>query len=197
MPRPSENRFALPPASARRTAASFALLIAWLLLSAWGFWLMQGREAFARAQSVSDPIRVSAIEAWGAGLGAGRANAPLLALMDSGCGCTLAEAQRLKLVEQAAGASVDVRQLDAAALIEIRALLPTRTELMLFNPQGRLLFAGPADSTLHCSEGTSLAELVLSQARAEQPPLWAPVIDEPCACAEPTRLASTPLLTLR
>lgn len=75
-------------------------------------------------------------------------------------------------------ASVDLGQQPG----QVQNLLPAHIDLALFSRSGRLLFAGPADSPLHCIAGSSLAELVLTQAEGEQPPLWAAVLDEPCPC---------------
>jgi hypothetical protein len=159
----------------------YALLGGWLLAMAWAFWLVEGRAAHARAQVASDPQRVAAIEAWGAEQGAGRLQRPLLILLpSSGCTCAAHAGlrERLQGLAEATGIKADLVGSGDA----IHALLPSDTGAALFNAKGRLLFAGPLESSLHCSNGRSLVELVLPYAGGDTPPLWAPVIDEPCAC---------------
>ncbi|MFN7781177.1 MAG: hypothetical protein ACK5PG_00365 [Lysobacterales bacterium] len=159
----------------------YALLGGWLLAMAWAFWLVEGRAAHARAQVASDPQRVAAIEAWGAVQGAGRLQRPLLILLpSSGCACAAHAGlrERLQGLAEATGIKADLVGSGDA----IHALLPSATGAALFNAKGRLLFAGPLESPLHCSNGQSLVELVLPYAGGDTPPLWAPVIDEPCAC---------------
>jgi hypothetical protein len=159
----------------------------WLATAGWGFWLIEGKPAFARAQSASDPIRVQAIEAWGRDLGAGSSGRPLLVLIPSTtisfCACSASTEQLNQLHSQAQAAGLQVASVDLGQQPgQVQNLLPAHIDLALFSRSGRLLFAGPADSPLHCIAGSSLAELVLTQAEGEQPPLWAAVLDEPCPC---------------
>jgi hypothetical protein len=158
----------------------YALLASWLLLMAWGFWLIEGRPAYARAQFASDPERIAQIEAWGARLGAGTDATPLLLLLPPACGCDSHPAlgERLRTRAEDAGLTA----LNTAPDARTRLLLPSAAGAALFNAEGRLLFVGPLESPLHCSNGRSLVELVLPHADAAQAPLWAPVIDEACAC---------------
>lgn len=172
----------LASAVARRShpRLGYTLLACWLLLMAWAFWLIEGRPAYARAQLASDPARIALIEAWGARMGAGADANPLLLLLPAVCSCDshAALAKRIGAAAEAAGLTTLHTVPDA----RLRGLLPRAAGAALFNAQGRLLFAGPLESPLHCSDGRSLVELVLPHAEAAQPPLWAPVIDEACAC---------------
>lgn len=158
----------------------YILLSGWMLAMGWAFWLIEGRPAHARAQRASDPQRVESIEAWGAAHGAGHDERPLLILLPSSCVCAGHETlrERLRALAQSAGLASHL----AAAGEAPEALLPSAAGAALFNAEGRLLFAGPLESPLHCSDGRSLVELVLPHAADDAPPLWAPVIDEPCAC---------------
>jgi hypothetical protein len=165
------------PTSAR-ASAGYTLLVAWLLATAWGFWLVEGQPAHARAQLASDPASVERIERWGRQLGAGSSTQPLLALLPSACVCEGHGPLRERLGSLAVALGVNVVE---AARPQFSAM-PGGAGLALFSPQGRLLFAGPLQSPLHCSGGRSLAELLIGQAFSESPPLWAPVLDEPCAC---------------
>ncbi|MBE5314729.1 MAG: hypothetical protein H4O13_04925 [Xanthomonadales bacterium] len=170
----------LPSADVIRHALGYALLGAWLLSMAWAFWLVEGRDAYARAQLASDPQRLESIEAWGAAQGAGRIARPLLILLPSACDCATHAALTQRLMALAA-----TRDSAAEVIVAGRtspSLLPPGAGAALFNAQGRLLFAGPLESPLHCSDGRSLVEMVLAHAGEDSPPLWAAVIDEPCAC---------------
>lgn len=151
-----------------------------MLAMAWAFWLIEGRPAHARAQLASAPQRVESIESWGASRGAGRNQRPLLILLPSSCVCAgdAVLRERLKALAHSTGLASQI----AATSEAPHDLLPPGTGAALFNAQGRLLFAGPLESPLHCSDGRSLVELVLPHAADDRPPLWAPVIDEPCAC---------------
>lgn len=146
----------------------------------WAFWLVEGRPAHARAQLASDPQRVTSIEAWGARQGAGSVQRPVLILLPSACNCASHAGlrERLRALAHTAGLASHIANANEAP----RDLLPPGTGAALFNAEGRLLFAGPLESPLHCSDGRSLVELVLPHAADDTPPLWAPVIDEPCAC---------------
>jgi hypothetical protein len=123
---------------------------------------------------------VESIESWGASRGAGRNQRPLLILLPSSCVCAgdAVLRERLKALAHSTGLASQI----AATSEAPHDLLPPGTGAALFNAQGRLLFAGPLESPLHCSDGRSLVELVLPHAADDRPPLWAPVIDEPCAC---------------
>jgi hypothetical protein len=188
---PAPSISSAPSASSQhrlRQGLSFGLLALWLATAGWGFWLLEGRPAFARAQSASDPIRVQAIEAWGRSLGAGQSARPLLILLPTTsatlCACPPTPEQLTRLHDQAELAGLQVASVDLAQQpAQVLNLLPTHVDIALFSRSGRLLFAGPAESPLHCSQGASLGELVLTRAHGEQPPLWAPVLDEPCPCA--------------
>lgn len=151
-----------------------------MLAMGWAFWLIEGRPAHARAQLASAPQRVESIESWGASRGAGRNQRPLLILLPSSCVCAgdAVLRERLKALAHSTGLASQI----AATSEAPHNLLPPGTGAALFNAQGRLLFAGPLESPLHCSDGRSLVELVLPHAADDRPPLWAPVIDEPCAC---------------
>ena len=170
-----------------RQGLSFGVLAMWLATASWGFWLIEGKPAFARAQSASDPIRIQIIEAWGRDLGAGTSARPLLVLLRATptrlCACSASTDVIGRLHRQAQAAGLQVASVNLAqAPSQLQNLLPAQIDIALFSRSGRLLFAGPADSPVHCSEGASLGELVLSQAHGEQAPLWAPVLDEPCPC---------------
>lgn len=168
------------PRSRWKPLLGYALLGGWLLAMGWAFWLVEGRPAHARAQMASDPERVAAIETWGATQGAGQLQRPLLILLPSACACSSHARLRQRLHDLAAATGVAA---DVVARVEApRVPLPSATGAALFNAEGRLLFAGPLESPLHCSDGRSLVELVLPHAADDAPPLWAPVIDEPCAC---------------
>lgn len=158
----------------------YILLGGWMLAMGWAFWLIEGRPAHARAQLASAPQRVESIESWGASRGAGRNQRPLLILLPSSCVCAgdAVLRERLKALAHSTGLASQI----AATSEAPHDLLPPGTGAALFNAQGRLLFAGPLESPLHCSDGRSLVELVLPHAADDRPPLWAPVIDEPCAC---------------
>lgn len=158
----------------------YILLGGWMLAMGWAFWLIEGRPAHARAQLASAPQRVESIESWGASRGAGRNQRPLLILLPSSCVCAGHAVLRERL--QALAHSTGLASQIAATSEAPHDLLPPGTGAALFNTQGRLLFAGPLESPLHCSDGRSLVELVLPHAADDRPPLWAPVIDEPCAC---------------
>ncbi|SDD19275.1 DUF6436 domain-containing protein [Aquimonas voraii] len=175
MPKPGaalSNRF--------RHLFGYLLLGGWLMSMGWAFWLIEGQAAHARAQLASDPLRVASIEAWGAAQGAGRIQRPLLILLPSPCACAshAGVLERLHGLAEAAGVGAARFTRGAAPSVP----LPSATGAALFNAEGRLLFAGPLESPLHCSDGRSLVELVLPHAADDAPPLWAPVIDEPCAC---------------
>lgn len=164
----------------RHPRLGYALLCGWLLLMAWAFWLLEGRPAYARAQLASDPARLADVEAWGARLGAGSDAAPLLLLLPPACGCDshTALGEHLRNIAEAHGLTAVSAVPDART----RSRLPRAAGAALFNAEGRLLFVGPLESPLHCSDGRSLVELLLPYADAADPPLWAPVIDEACAC---------------
>jgi hypothetical protein len=164
----------------RHPRLGYARLSGWLLLMAWAFWLLEAQPAYARAQLASDPARIANIEAWGARLGAGSDAAPLLVLLPSACGCDshIALSERLLAIAETAGLKARHAVLDA----RMRRLLPSAAGAALFNAEGRLLFAGPIESPLHCSDSRSLVELLLPYADAADPPLWAAVIDDACAC---------------
>ncbi|MCG6117400.1 MAG: hypothetical protein MEQ07_04285 [Aquimonas sp.] len=159
-------------------AGGYALLFTWLLTSAWGFWLVEGRPAHARAQLASDPASVQRIERWGLELGAGGVSQPLLVLLPPACACSDDDT----LTQRLGTLATDLQVRVVAAERPRFAALPSGASLVLFNPEGRLLFAGPLQSPLHCAGGRSLGELVLGRAFEESPPLWSPVLDEPCAC---------------
>lgn len=169
-----------PSADALKHALGYVLLVGWLLAMGWAFWLVEERGAYGRAQLASDPERLASIEAWGAAQGAGRIARPLLILLPSACDCATHAALTQRLMALAATR-------DSAAEVIVasetsRTLLPPGAGAALFNAQGRLLFAGPLESPLHCGDGRSLVERLLPHASDDSPPLWAPVIDEPCAC---------------
>ena len=146
--------------------------------AAWGFWIVEGRPAYARAQLASDPASVEQIERWGRTLGGGTQARPLVALLPAACACDSHDTLLRKLDAQAAKNGLQPRRVERPRL----AALPAAAGLVLFSAEGRLLYAGPLQSPLHCSSARSLAELVLERAHDASPPLWAPVLDEPCAC---------------
>jgi len=163
-----------------RSLAGFSLLSLWLAAMAWAFWLIEGRPALAPAQLASDPQRVAEIERWVHTISSQSQGLPQLVLLPQRCGCAAHTAMTVRLRDTARAQGLVVR--DATPDRRSALWLPMSAGALLISPEGRLLFAGPLESPLHCSDGRSLVELILPQAYGEFPPLWGAVIDEPCAC---------------
>lgn len=160
-----------PSATPRDPGAGWgvAVLLAWLLLVASGFWNLVAVPMREAAAAALDPAQAVVVERWAAEAAGPRARASMVLFDPGACACG-ADA-RESLLRRFRERGVTTRPV-AADL----ARLPLRPEVLVIDAHGRLRYAGPAAPTAFCSGPRHAAERALSM------PTHAPALVLPADC---------------
>lgn len=164
---------ARPTAAAHDPGAPLgvALLVAWLVLVASGFWWLIAVPMRDAAAAALDPRQAQVVERWALDAVGPAAGLPRVLHDDGACAC--GEATRAAVLARLRAADAGVVPLPAVAV-----RLPLRPELVVLDADGRLRYAGPASPTAFCAGPRHAAEIALTLP-ADAPAL---VLPRDCGC---------------
>lgn len=148
-----------------------ALLVAWLVLVASGFWWLIAVPMREAAAAALDPRQALVVERWAHDAAGPLAGLPVVLHDDLACAC--AEGRRAPVLARlrAAHAGTVPLPVDAPRLL-------LRPELVVLDADGRLRYAGPAAPTAFCAGPRHAAEIALALP-ADAPAL---VLPRDCGC---------------
>lgn len=164
---------ARPTAEAKDPGAPLgvAVLVAWLVLVASGFWWLIAVPMRDAAAAALDPRQALVVERWALDAVGPATGLPVVLHDDHACACAAASRAPILARLRAAHAGTVPVPVDAPRL-------PLRPELVVLDADGRLRYAGPASPTAFCTGPRHAAELALLLP-ADAPAL---VLPRECGC---------------
>lgn len=164
---------ARPTAAANDPGAPLgvALLVAWLVLVASGFWWLIAVPMREAAATALDPRQAQVVERWALDAAGPATGQPVVLHDEHACACTAASRAPILARLRALHAGTVAVPVDALRL-------PLRPELVVLAADGRLRYAGPAAPTAFCAGSRHAAEIALALP-ADAPAL---VLPRECGC---------------
>jgi hypothetical protein len=148
-----------------------ALLVAWLVLVASGFWWLVAVPMREAAATALDPRQALVVERWATEVAGPAAGVPRVLHDDAACAC--AEQARTAVLGRLRAHPATTARIPVDA-----PRLPLRPELVVLDADGRLRYAGPAAPTAFCAGPRHAAEIALALP-ADAPAL---VLPRDCGC---------------
>lgn len=172
-----------PATSVEHRWAGAWVLGIWLGCAIWAFWILEGRPLIARTAETSAPQRVEAVEAWARELGLAT-GALALVHREAACACPSGRGQaQLDPAVEAARRGIAVHAVPSGSAPMLDAVLPSSAAWLLFGADGRLHYAGPAESSDLCGSRLNLLAQALQRSNANASPPRYPILPADCVCS--------------